>query len=203
MLLVQAVCVDSVTDAEVGSSISTEAIKKPSKKTIGKATSRKRAKGNTKTQSQKAKSDSLPELVYVELRDTIVDDDKVVEVLDYVIPKPAAIIEPDSTDDPVALGLVEQRPMFPNGDVAMMKFVADNIVYPVSALEEGVQGKVIVSFIIEKNGALSDVKVVRGMHPGLDKEAVRVVKKMPNWTPGYNKGRPVRVTYLLPVTFKF
>jgi protein TonB len=83
-----------------------------------------------------------------------------------------------------------------------MKWLGENISYPAAASEEGVEGRVTVQFIVEKDGTVSNVIVVRGKHPALDAEAVRVVKKMPKWTPGRNNGQPVRVTYNLPVTFR-
>jgi protein TonB len=74
--------------------------------------------------------------------------------------------------------------------------------YPAAAAEEGVSGKVTVQFIVEKDGSITNVHVVRGKHPALDAEAKRVVSKMPKWTPGRNNGQPVRVTYNLPVNFQ-
>ena len=120
-------------------------------------------------------------------------------------PEPVADVkkeEPKKDEGPVNMAMVEQKPMFPGGDAAMMSWLSSNINYPPAAAEEGVSGKVTVSFIVEKDGKVSNVKVARGKHPALDAEAVRVVKKMPKWTPGRNNGAPVRVTYMLPVTFR-
>lgn len=97
---------------------------------------------------------------------------------------------------------VQQQPTFPGGEQAMYQWLSQHIQYPAAAAEEGVSGRVIVQFIISKTGKVENVQVVRGKHPALDKEAVRVVKAMPNWTPGRNNGQPVKVTYNLPVTFK-
>lgn len=105
-------------------------------------------------------------------------------------------------EGPVNIAMVEQKPSFPGGDAAMYTWLGQNINYPPAAAEEGASGKVIVQFIVEKDGSISNVKVVRGKHPALDAEAVRVVKKMPKWTPGRNNGMPVRVTYNLPVSFQ-
>ena len=115
--------------------------------------------------------------------------------------KPEPVVE-KKDEGPINMAMVEQKPSFPGGDAEMMKWLGNNIVYPPVAAEEGVSGKVTVQFIVEKDGSVSNVKVVRGKHPALDAEAVRVVKKMPRWTPGRNNGAPVRVTYMLPVTFK-
>ena len=96
----------------------------------------------------------------------------------------------------------EVMPEFPGGDQAMMKFVAENVQYPEEAREKGISGRVLVSFIVEKNGSINEVKVVRGIGGGCDEEAVRVVKTMPKWKPGKDKGKPVRVKYMMPFTFK-
>lgn len=100
------------------------------------------------------------------------------------------------------MAMVEQKPEFPGGEAAMYKWLGDHISYPAQASEEGVQGRVVVQFDISKTGSIENVKVVRGRHPALDREAMRLVKAMPNWQPGRNNGQPVKVTYTLPVTFK-
>lgn len=109
---------------------------------------------------------------------------------------------PSDNDEAINLGLVEEKPFFPGGDAEMMKWLSSNINYPPAAAEEGVSGKVTVRFIVEKDGSISNVEVLRGKHPALDAEAVRVIKKMPKWNPGRNNGQPVRVAYMLPVTFR-
>lgn len=100
------------------------------------------------------------------------------------------------------MAMVEQKPEFPGGDAAMYKWLSDHIVYPAAAIEQGIQGRVVVQFDISKTGSIDNVKVVRGRDQSLDKEALRLVKAMPNWQPGRNNGQPVKVTYTLPVTFK-
>lgn len=117
-----------------------------------------------------------------------------------VVDKPTAPVVKD--EGPVNIAMVEQKPSFPGGDAAMYQWLSSNINYPAAASEEGVQGKVTVQFIVERDGHISGVKVVRGKHPALDAEAKRVVSKMPKWTPGRNNGQPVRVIYNLPVTFR-
>lgn len=96
----------------------------------------------------------------------------------------------------------EVMPQFPGGDQAMMKFVATNVQYPEEAKEKEISGRVLVGFIVEKDGSVNEVKIVRGIGGGCDEEAVRVVKAMPKWIPGKDKGKPVRVYYTLPLTFK-
>ena len=98
--------------------------------------------------------------------------------------------------------VVDQMPSFPGGNEALMKFLSDNVKYPVVAQENGVQGRVVVSFVVEKDGSITDVKVVRSVDPSLDKEAARVVKSMPRWIPGKQNGAAVRVKYNVPVSFR-
>lgn len=97
---------------------------------------------------------------------------------------------------------VEVMPEFPGGEQAMMDFVAKNVVYPQEARDKEISGRVMVGFIVEKDGSISDVKVVKGIGGGCDEEAVRVVKAMPKWKPGKEKGKPVRVSYMMPFSFK-
>lgn len=98
--------------------------------------------------------------------------------------------------------IVEQQPMFPGGQTALLKYLSEHTKYPVVAQENGVQGRVTVQFVVEKDGSISDVHVLRGVDPSLDKEAVRVVKSMPRWTPGKQNGINVRVNYRVPVLFR-
>ncbi len=98
--------------------------------------------------------------------------------------------------------VVEQMPMFPGGDAALMAYLRDNMHYPTVAAENGVQGRVIVGFVVERDGSITDVNVLRSVDPSLDREAMRVVKGMPKWTPGKQNGSAVRVKYQVPVTFR-
>lgn len=97
---------------------------------------------------------------------------------------------------------VEQMPSFPGGDAALMNWLRNNVRYPAVAEENGIQGRVVVSFVVERNGSITDVQVVKSVDPSLDKEAARVVKSMPNWVPGKQNGSAVRVKYNVPVTFR-
>ena len=119
-----------------------------------------------------------------------VNRDRVVKEVVEVKP-----VEKPKEEGPLSVAMVEQKPSFPGGESAMYKWLQDNIIYPAAASEEGVQGKVTVQFIVEKDGSITHVQVVRGKHPALDAEAARVIRKMPRWTPGRNNGQPVRVTY--------
>ena len=98
--------------------------------------------------------------------------------------------------------LVEQMPQFPGGDAALMKYLSSHINYPPMAAENNVQGKVILQFVVEKDGRVGEVKIARSVDKDLDKEAIRVVKSLPKFTPGRQNGYPVRVWYTLPVNFK-
>ena len=123
--------------------------------------------------------------------------------LNKIAIKEEVIAAPKVEDEqPVSIAMVEQKPEFPGGEAAMYKWLSENIVYPSAASEEGVQGRVVVEFVVGKDGSITNVRIVRPRHPALDKEALRVVKAMPKWMPGRNNGQPVKVTYTLPVTFK-
>lgn len=95
--------------------------------------------------------------------------------------------------------LTEKMPVFPGGSAALKKYLEENVTYPQSA--RGEQGRVIVSFVVEKDGTVSNAKVRRSVHPDLDAEAVRVVEAMPKWRPGRHNGEVVRVKYNVPITF--
>ena len=98
--------------------------------------------------------------------------------------------------------VVEEMPSFPGGPSALFQFLSANIQYPATAEENGIQGRVIVTFVVERDGSITDVKVVKSVDPSLDKEAVRVIKNMPRWQPGKQNGSAVRVKYTTPVTFR-
>lgn len=108
----------------------------------------------------------------------------------------------ESDETPKVFDVCEQMPQFPRGDQALMDYLNKSIHYPVEAEENGVQGRVVCSFVIETDGSISDVHVVRSVDPSLDKEAKRVISSMPRWIPGKQSGTPVRVKYSLPVIFK-
>ena len=105
--------------------------------------------------------------------------------------------------DEEVLVLVEQMPEFPGGQAALFQFLSETVKYPVIAQENGIQGKCVVQFIVNKDGSITDVQILRsGGDPSLDKEAIRVIKAMPKWKPGIQKGKPVRVRYTVPVNFQ-
>ena len=110
--------------------------------------------------------------------------------------------EPPKEEETKVFDVVEQMPSFPGGPSALMQFLSSNIKYPVVAEENGVQGRVVCTFVVERDGSITDVRVIKSVDPSLDKEAVRVVKSMPKWIPGKQNGSAVRVKYTVPVTFR-
>ncbi|WP_286078399.1 energy transducer TonB, partial [Duncaniella freteri] len=110
--------------------------------------------------------------------------------------------KPEPVDDNKVFDVVEQKPQFPGGEAALLKYVAEHIRYPAMAQENNIQGRVVVQFVVTKTGAVGEVKVVRGKDPDLDKEAVRVVKSLPKFVPGKMNGHAVNVWYTLPIQFK-
>ena len=110
--------------------------------------------------------------------------------------------EPPKEEEHKVFDVVEQMPSFPGGNAALMEYLSKNVKYPVVAQENGVQGRVVVSFVVERDGSITDVKVVRSVDPSLDREAARVVSSMPKWIPGKQNGSTVRVKYNVPVSFR-
>ena len=107
----------------------------------------------------------------------------------------------DDTDETIPFIIVQDMPMFPGGTSELMRYLATNIKYPPYAKEAGIQGRVFINFIVETDGSITNVKILRGIGGGCDEEAIRVVKNMPKWKPGMQRGKPVRVPFNLPVKF--
>ena len=116
--------------------------------------------------------------------------------------KNEVIVEEKKPEPEKVFTAVEQMPQFPGGDAALMKYLSNNINYPQVAMENGVQGRVIVQFVVTKNGTVGEVKVIRSVDRDLDKEAVRLCKSLPKFIPGKMNGQAVNVWYTLPITFK-
>ena len=106
------------------------------------------------------------------------------------------------TNSEPVLDIAETNPSFPEGDTALMEWIASNIQYPATCKEQGIKGRVYVQFIVEKDGSLSNIKIIRSPNNTLSKEAERVLKKMPKWQPGRQRGKAVRVKFTLPITFR-
>lgn len=135
----------------------------------------------------------------------VVDEDRGVDdIINAKTHEDVVVAEtpPPPPDDNKVFDSVEQDPQFPGGQEALLKYVAEHLRYPTAAQENGIQGRVVVQFVVTKTGKVGTVKVVRGKDPDLDKEAVRVVKSLPAFTPGKMNGHPVNVWYTLPITFK-
>jgi protein TonB len=110
--------------------------------------------------------------------------------------------EEEEVDDNFVFVTVEKMPEFPGGDPALLKWISEHIVYPTIAAENGIQGRVSCTFTVNVDGSVSDVQVVRPVDPNLDKEAIRVLKLVPKFKPGEQRGKPVRVKYSVPVRFR-
>ena len=124
------------------------------------------------------------------------DQNEVME--EYVAPE----IEEEEVVEAEVFTIVEEMPSYPGGDAKMYEYLGKNIKYPQIARESSIQGRVFVNFVVEPDGSVSNVKVLRGIGGGCDEEAMRVVKTMPKWKPGKQRGKAVRVSYTLPVVFK-
>ena len=114
----------------------------------------------------------------------------------------APVIEEEEVVEEEIFQVVEEMPEPPGGMAGLMKYLARNIKYPAIAQENGIQGRVVVQFVVEKDGSIANPVVVKGVDPSLDKEAVRVISTMPKWKPGKQRGKAVRVKYTVPVTFR-
>lgn len=115
---------------------------------------------------------------------------------------PDTVIQYNQPESDRVFSVVEQMPSFPGGMGAMMQYLSSNIKYPKEAEKKGIQGRVLLSFIVQTDGSITDVRISKSVDPSLDKEAIRVVKSMPKWIPGRQNGEPVRVKYTFPVTFR-
>ena len=137
--------------------------------------------------------------VEVETIEINTEDDKDVEVV--IAPPVEAPVEEE--EEEVIFMVVETMPEFPGGQQALFKYLAEIVKYPVIAQENGIQGRVICQFVVNKDGSIVDVVAVRSSgEPSLDKEAIRVIKSMPKWKPGKQRGKPVRVKYTVPINFR-
>ena len=125
-----------------------------------------------------------------------VEQNEVIE--EYVAPE---VVEEEVVEQEI-FQIVEEMPAFPGGEAKLMEYVGKNIKYPQIARETGIQGRVFVGFVVEPDGSISNVKLLRGIGGGCDEEAMRVIKSLPKWKPGKQRGKAVRVSYQIPVFFK-
>lgn len=146
----------------------------------------------------------------------IIDDNVEIEDSDFdfsseadnstVIDALPEISKPKEEDDDESKAevfvVVEDMPEFPGGELALRQWIANNIKYPVIAAENGIQGKVYVQFVVDRDGGISNARIARGVDASLDQEALRVVNNLPKWKPGMQRGKPVRVSYTVPINFQ-
>lgn len=141
--------------------------------------------------------------------DAIVDDDISIDaeadentqMEEYKAPVVATQGDEEEVAEAEIFTVVEEAPSFRGGDEARIRFLQENMKYPQMARESGIQGTVYVTFVVERNGSVTDVKVLRGIGGGCDEEAIRVIQAMPSWIPGKQRGKPVRVQFNMPIRF--
>ncbi len=129
----------------------------------------------------------------LDIEDTEMEEDTEVDF--------AELTMEEEVDDAPVFFIVEDMPEFPGGEMELRKYIAKTVQYPVIAQENNIQGRVYVSFVVSKTGDVTEVKIARGVDPNLDKEAIRVVQKMPKWKPGKQRGKAVKVSYTVPINF--
>jgi protein TonB len=132
----------------------------------------------------------------LEIEDMEADDETVIDVAPVI-----ATEEEAEEETQEVFFIVEDMPEFPGGDLALRKWIATHVKYPVIAQENGIQGKVYITFVVGKDGKVRNASVARGVDPSLDKEAIRVVNSLPDWKPGKQRGNPVNVSYTIPINF--
>ncbi|RLD50132.1 MAG: energy transducer TonB, partial [Bacteroidetes bacterium] len=140
----------------------------------------------------------------IEVKEDIVIDveaDQETEIEEYIAEPIMNFEEEEVAEEEFIFMVVESMPCFPGGDVARIKYLNKNIKYPTMARESGIQGRVFVTFVIEKDGSISNVKILRGIGGGCDEEAIRVIQNMPQWIPGKQRNIPVRVQFNMPIRF--
>ncbi len=124
-----------------------------------------------------------------------IEIDRIEEIVEY-------IGEPEEEEVDVTVSFAETMPSYKGGLKAFYKFVGQNLKYPAQARRIGIEGKVFVHFVVDKDGSLSDIKIVRGIGAGCDEEVLRIIEKSPKWNPGKQRGRPVKVRMMMPITFQ-
>ena len=125
--------------------------------------------------------------------------DQTTEIQEYV---PVEVSKEEEAEEVQIFTVVESMPSYPGGEAARIQYLNENIRYPQMARESGIQGRVFVTFVVERDGSVTDVKVLRGIGGGCDEEAIRVIQNMPKWEAGKQRGKPVRVQFNMPILFK-
>ena len=179
-----------VIDGKVSTS---EQLKALDKKEVDNITVMKN-EGALKVYAKQFNADTSNGILFINTKEYVKNGEKkVVEVA-------VKAKKPEEAEKP--FDVVEQMPEFPGGMPELMKFLQENVKYPEEAMKNGIQGRVVVQFIIEKDGSISGAEVIKKVNEHLDAEALRVIGEMPKWTPGKQKGEAVRVKFTLPVTFR-
>lgn len=156
-----------------------------------------------------------PQVVIAEAL-TVVDDDTDVDDVQLLTtedtpdnPQTSTYLPPVTVEDEeedenriFSVAETEKMPVFPGGEGALLRFISQTVRYPVDAQENGIQGRVTATFVVNRDGSIVDTNILRGVYPSLDREALRVIKAMPPWEPGMQRGKPVRVKYTIPITFR-
>lgn len=137
----------------------------------------------------------------VEIEDNDVSFDVEADEQTAVEPVEVVMVAEEVVEEEEIFQIVEESPGFPGGEEALHEFIRKNLSYPVAAQESGIQGRVYVGFVVEKDGSVTDVQILRGIGGGCDEAAIRVVKALPKWTPGKQRGRAVRCRYSIPISF--
>jgi protein TonB len=132
----------------------------------------------------------------LQIEDSEADDNTLINVTPVISAK-----EEEEEEEAQVFFIVEDMPEFPGGEMALRTYIANAIKYPVIAQENGIQGKVYVTFVVSKDGSVTNASIARGVDPSLDKEALRVVNSLPKWKPGKQRGKPVNVSYTVPINF--
>lgn len=149
----------------------------------------------------KTQDEVIESKLQVSIADVKGEDDKFgIDIAE--LDKHKVIMEEPKKDDNIIHHHVAQMPMYPGGEAELYRYISDNLKYPVIDQENGIQGRVTLRFVVDKTGKIDKVEIVKGVSVNCDKEAVRVVKSMPNWVPGKNNGEPVNVYFTLPIVFR-
>jgi protein TonB len=141
--------------------------------------------------------DTVKEVVEIATTDQVLATTTNDQVQEEVVEVQNTVVEEEAP----AFMVVEEMPVFPGGDAALMNYIVSSIKYPEICKENNISGKVFVNFVVDENGKVCKVKVVRGVDPYLDREAIRVIESLPGWTPGKQRGKAVKVQYTLPINF--
>jgi protein TonB len=137
----------------------------------------------------------------VEIEDELAIEDSEADETTVIDVAPVIETAEEEEEEAQVFYIVEDMPEFPGGDLALRKYIANSIKYPVIAQENGIQGKVYVTFVVGKTGKVTNASIARGVDSSIDKEALRVVNSLPPWKPGKQRGKPVNVSYTVPINF--